>query len=202
MFPQATYSRNKLKGFLQYLKDEHVDKKGYEMPNVEKLELKRMTNSDFPQQENVSDCGVCVCLFYDYILNGYKLNFKQDDMMEGIWWQKIILSILTPCDDNGNDTYKEGMKYDNDKNMVEIIQPTEKAKGKPKEIIEELIWTQATILIARSQQLGEGLQYKENYDLNVECKDVCTIKEQCTNKIIQNNNWKSVEKRQTENGKE
>ncbi len=72
----------KLKGFLQYLKDEHVDKKGYEMPNAKKWELKSMTNSDIPQQENVSDCGVFVCMFCDYILNGCKLNFKQDDIMK------------------------------------------------------------------------------------------------------------------------
>ena len=40
----------KLKGFLQYLKDEHVDKKGYEMPYVEKWELKSMDKNDIPQQ--------------------------------------------------------------------------------------------------------------------------------------------------------
>ncbi len=41
-----------------------------------------MTNSDISQQENVSDCGVFVCMFCDYILNGCELNFKQDDVME------------------------------------------------------------------------------------------------------------------------
>ena len=64
-----------------------------------------------------------------------------------------------------------------------------------------MIWTKATREIARSRQLGEDLQCKENYDLKVECKNVCTSNKQCTNKIIQNKNWKSVEKRQIENGK-
>jgi hypothetical protein len=80
-------------------------------------------------------------MFCDYILNGCKLNFKQDDIMEGSLRQKMILSILTPCDDNGNDTCKEGMEYDNDNDMGEIIQPTKKAKGKRNKIIDELIWT-------------------------------------------------------------
>ena len=71
----------KLKGNIQYLMDENVDKKGCKMPNAEKWELKGMTNSDIPQQENVSNCGVFVCMFCEYILNGCELNFKQDDAM-------------------------------------------------------------------------------------------------------------------------
>jgi histone-lysine N-methyltransferase SETD2 len=65
-----------------------------------------------------------------------------------------------------------------------------------------LIWTQATKDIAELYQLGEYKECRENYGLNVECTDRCTSKEQCRNKRIQNKNWKSVEKRQTENGKE
>ena len=55
----------------------------------------------------------------------------------------MILLILTLCNDDGNDTYKEGMEYKSDNDMVEIFQPTKKAKGKPNEIIDELIWSQA-----------------------------------------------------------
>jgi histone-lysine N-methyltransferase SETD2 len=192
----------KLKGFLQYLKEEHVDKKGCEMPNAEKWELRRMSNSDIPQQENISDCGVFVCMFCDYILNGLKLNFKQDDIMEGSWRQKMILSILTLCNDNSNDTTKEGMEYKSDKDMVEIIQPTKKAKGKHTKIVEELIWTQPAKNIAQLHQIGADSKCKENSDIHVECQDKCTSNEQCTNRRIQNKNWKLVEKRQTENGKE
>ncbi len=85
--------------------------------------------------------------------------------------------------------------------MVEIIQPTKKAKGNPNAIIDELIWTEVTRAIAWSQQVGEGTEFKENYGLNVECTDQCTKKEQCKNRKIQNKNWKAVEKRQKENGK-
>ena len=63
--------------------------------------------------------------------------------MEGRWRQKMILSILTLCNDNGNDKYKEGIEYKSDKDMVGIIQPTKKAKGKHNTIIDELIWTKA-----------------------------------------------------------
>ena len=99
------------------------------MPNAKTWELKSMTNSDIPQQENVSDCGVFVCMFCDYILNGCKLNFKQADIMEGSWRQKMILSILTLCNDDGNDTYKEGMEYESDNDMVEITYQKSKRKA-------------------------------------------------------------------------
>ena len=54
----------------------------------------------------------------------------------------MILSILTTCGDDGNDTTKEGIEYESDKDMVEIIHPTKKAKGKCYKIIDELIWKQ------------------------------------------------------------
>ncbi len=111
-----------------------------------------MTNSDIPQQENVFDCVVFVCMFCEYILNGCKLIFKQDDVMEGSWRHKMILSILTLCNVSGNENYKEGMEYESDNDMVEIIQPTKKAKGNPNAIIDELIWTEVTRAIAWSRQ--------------------------------------------------
>ena len=110
------------------MKDEHVDKKGYEMPNAEKWELKSMTNSDIPQQENFSDCGEFVFMFCEYLLNSCELNFKKYDVMEGSWRHKMILSILTLCNVSGNDTYKEGMEYESDNDMEVIIQPTKKNK--------------------------------------------------------------------------
>ena len=108
--------------------------------------------------------------------------------MKGSWQQKMILSILTLCDDNGNDTYKEGMEYKSDNDMVEIIPLTKKTKLKRNKIIEELIWTKPTRAIAWSQHYGESTECKENYDFKVECTDKCTSKEQCTNKRIQNKN--------------
>ncbi len=72
----------------------------------------------------------------------------------------MILSILTLCNVNGNDTYKEGMEYESDNDMVEIIQPTKKAKGKHNTIIDELVWTKATKEIEELHQIGEDLQCK------------------------------------------
>ena len=99
------------------------------MPDAKKWELKSMDKSDIPQKENDSDCGLFVCMFCDYILNGCKLNFEQNDIMEGSWRLKMILSILTLCNDESNNTNKEGMEYDSDNDMVEIIQTTKNAKG-------------------------------------------------------------------------
>ncbi len=86
--------------------------------------------------------------------------------------------------------------------MVEIIQPTKKAKGKPNAIIDELIWTKETMRIAKRIQNSAGKQCKENNDCYVGCDGNCTSGEKCTKKRIQNEMWKSVEKKMTENGKE
>ena len=114
----------------------------------------------------------------------------------------MILSILTTYDDDGNDTYKENMEYESDNYMEVIIQPTKKTNGKGNQIIEDLIWTQATRVIAEWIQISAVKQCKENNDLKVECDDNCTSGEQCTNKRIKKKMWKSVERKMTENGKE
>ena len=46
------------------------------------------------------------------------------------------------------------MEYDNDNDMVEIIQPTKKTKGKQNDIIDELIWTKETMIRAKQIQNG------------------------------------------------
>ena len=172
------------------------------MPNANKWELKIMDKNDIPQQENVSDCGVFVCMFCDYILNGCELNFKKNDIMEGSWRQKMILSILTTCSDDNNDTYKEGMEYESDNDIEDIIKPTDKTKRNRNQIIDELTWTKATQRIAEQNQIGAQKKCKENSDCKVECNDDCTSGEQCTNKRIQKKMWKSVESKMTENDKE
>ena len=57
-------------------------------------------------------------------------------------------------------------------------------------------------MIASEHQNGASEQCIENMNCNVECNDDCTGGKQCTNKRIQNTKWKSVEKKQTENGKD
>ncbi len=194
--------KTKLKGFLQYLKEEHVNKKGYELPNADKWDLKSMDNNDVPQQENVSDCGLFVCMFCDYILNGCELNFKQNNIMEGSWRQKMILSILTTCGDDYNDTYKEGMENESDNEMEVIIQHTKKTKENSNRIIDENIWSQRTKKIAYQIKIGANKNCKENRHLKIECDDDCISGEKCTNKKIQNKMWKKVERKMTKNGKE
>ena len=98
----------------------------------------------------------------------------EDDIMEGSWWIKMILSILTLCNDESNDTNKEGMEYDNDNYMVKIIQSTKKAKGKQNKIIDELVWTKETRRIAEQYHNNAGKQCKEDNDCYVECDEDCT----------------------------
>ena len=69
------------------------------------------------------------------------------------------------------------MEYKNNNDLVEIIQPTKKAKRKEPTIIKELKWSKETRLIALLHQLGAGTQCKENNDLNIECNERCTRKE-------------------------
>jgi hypothetical protein len=49
-----------------------------------------------PQQDTTSstDCGVFVSMYCDFILNDCKLDFKQDDITNSDWIDRMILSIL------------------------------------------------------------------------------------------------------------
>jgi len=61
---------------LNYLKLEHYDKKGKQFPY--KMVL---TNEDnCPQQSNMWDCGVFVCMFAEYLSRDARLNFSQNHM--------------------------------------------------------------------------------------------------------------------------
>ena len=64
-----------------------------------------------------------------------------------------------------------------------------------------MIWTKETKIIAKQYHTGADKKYKENSDCYVECDGNCMRGEKCKNKRIQNEMWKSVEKRETENGK-
>jgi hypothetical protein len=55
--------------------------------------------------------------------------------MEGSLWKNMILSILTLCNDEGKDINKD-MEYDNDNDMVNIIQPNKKVKGKQNNLVK------------------------------------------------------------------
>ncbi len=76
------------------------------MPN----ELKLFNMCNVPQQDstNTTVCGVFVCMYCDFILNDCKLDFKQDNITNSYWRDRMILSILLvePTNDkekNNND---------------------------------------------------------------------------------------------------
>ncbi len=52
---------------------------------------------DVPQQytTNITDCGVFVCMYCNFILNDCKLDFKQDKIANSDWRDRMILSILS-----------------------------------------------------------------------------------------------------------
>ncbi|TRY74067.1 hypothetical protein TCAL_02205 [Tigriopus californicus] len=66
-----------LKAVLQYLEDEHRDKKKseYDTSNFEAICVK-----DIPQQMNGSDCGMFACKFAEYLSRNSKITFDQQDM--------------------------------------------------------------------------------------------------------------------------
>jgi len=69
------------------MKEKHID-----LPN----EWKLYTMCKVPQQDKMDtiDCGVFVCMYCDFILNDCQLDFKQDDITNSEWRDRMILSIL------------------------------------------------------------------------------------------------------------
>ncbi|KAL7526301.1 hypothetical protein ACHAXR_001415 [Thalassiosira sp. AJA248-18] len=83
----------KLKGLLQYLKDEHRVKRGEELDTTE-WRLVPCTR-DTPRQKNDYDCGVFTCMISDFILKDCPLVFSQTHIDK--CRDRIALSILTNC---------------------------------------------------------------------------------------------------------
>ncbi len=77
-----------------YLQNNHMKDKHIDLPN----EWKLYTRCNVPQQDTTNtkdrDCGVFVCMYCDFILNDYKLDFNQDNITNSHWTDGIILSIL------------------------------------------------------------------------------------------------------------
>jgi len=84
----------KLKGLLQYLKDEwKAKKKGGEL-DVCEWELVACTR-DTPQQLNGYDCGVFTCMFADFVTKDCEPVFQQQHITQ--CRQRIALSIMKNC---------------------------------------------------------------------------------------------------------
>jgi sentrin-specific protease 1 len=81
-----------LKVLLQYLQDEHMDKKKCPMKSPELWTLVPCTK-DTPRQQNGYDCGVFTCLFADLISRDFPFDrFNENDM--SLYREHIALSIL------------------------------------------------------------------------------------------------------------
>lgn len=80
-----------LDGLMQYLKDEHMDKKKTPMDGVDDWKLV-VCEPDTPQQENGFDCGVFTCMFADFISQDMPLSISQEHISE--CRDRIALSIM------------------------------------------------------------------------------------------------------------
>ena len=80
-----------LKGLMQYLKDEHFDKKGCPLPDEDEWELVECT-LDTPQQHNGFDCAVFLCMFCDFLSIDCPLTFSQEHINR--CRELIALSIM------------------------------------------------------------------------------------------------------------
>ncbi len=81
------------------------DKRVY-LPNEWKLYT--MCNVHQQDTTNTAECGVFVCMYCKFILNDWKLHFKQEDITNSDWRDRMILSILSVKSTND----KEKNKYD------------------------------------------------------------------------------------------
>ncbi len=77
-----------------YLQNKHMKDKHKDLPN----EWKLYTMCKVPQQQdttNLTDCGVFVCMYCNFILNDCKLDFSQFNITNSNWRDRMILSILS-----------------------------------------------------------------------------------------------------------
>ena len=77
-----------------YLKQEW-EKNKIKEPWVDKDWITKFPKEVTPQQKNGSDCGVYVCMFMDYYLEGKKLSFTEDNIAEAR--VKMLYYILQSC---------------------------------------------------------------------------------------------------------
>ena len=156
---------------MQYLQDEFKKNKN----NLfEKNNCSLQTMCNVPQQDNTTDCGIFVCLYCDFILNDCALKFNQDDIKNGEWRKKIVLSILSITE-----------------NVEEISDPVECLERPP------LTWTKGMAAYVKMTESNLSKICDENLACYYECDDTCNGRDECTNKRIQQKQWRDVEKKDT-----
>lgn len=62
---------------LNYLKEEHIDKK---KQFFNEMEWKTQNVHDIPQQQNGYDCGVFSCMYAEFITRNRPIEFSQEKM--------------------------------------------------------------------------------------------------------------------------
>ncbi len=165
-----------------YLQKEHMKDKHIDLPN----EWKIYTMCHVPQQDtkNTTDCCVFVCMYCYFILNDCKLDFKQDNITNSDWRDRMILSILLVKPTN----HKE--KNNGDKVTLSTIKM--KLNNKQKNIARASAWSTNVIM---------NKDCKANKDDMMDCNDNCNGGLDCKNKRVQKCIWKKVEVRHTKDGK-
>jgi hypothetical protein len=130
-------------------------------------EWKLYTMCNVPQQDitNTTDCGVSLCMYCNFILNDCKLDFKQDNISNSDWRDRMILPILSfkPTND------KE--KNNNDKVTLSAIKM--KWNNKQKNKARTSSWLMNLIM---------NKNCKANKDDKMDCNDDCNGRLDCKNK--------------------
>jgi len=82
-----------LEAIMQYVKDEHKDKKKAPLPNDDEWELVPCDPRTTPRQLNGFDCGVFTCMFIDFLSKDCPLDFLGQEHITQCR-ERIALSIL------------------------------------------------------------------------------------------------------------
>ncbi len=133
---------------------------------------------------NTTDCGEFVCMYCNFILNDCKLDFKQDDITNSDWRDRMILSILLVKPTNDKE------KNNDDKGTLSTIKM--KWNNQQKNIARASAWSTNLIM---------NKDCKANKDDKMDCNDDCNGRLDCKNKRVQMCLWKIVEVSYTKDGK-
>ncbi len=182
LYAQRKKQDDTLRVLRDYLQKEHMKEKHIDLP----IKWKLYTMCNVPQQDttNTTDCGVFVCMYCNFIQNDCKLDFKQNDITNSDWRDRMILSILLVKPTND--------KKINNNDKVTLSALNLKWNNKQKNIARASTWSTNLIM---------NKDCKANKDDKMDCNDDCNGGLDCKNKRLQKCLWKKVEVRHTKNGK-
>jgi hypothetical protein len=123
-------------------------------------------------------------MYYNFILNDCELDFKQDDITNSDWRDRMIMSILSVKPTNDKE------KNNNDEVTLSVLKM--KWNNKQKNIARASAWSMNLIL---------NKDCKANKDDKMVCNDDCNGRLNCKNKKVKKCLWKKVGVRHTRDGK-